>query len=105
MRLFLLLATAVALGATAAHAQYTTYDEFGRPHVHQQAGFAPIVGPKPIGTIKPIDGGQMFKPYKPYEPPKPFTGVHVDADGPFTRGGTFAPQPKRPHKPGELGGF
>jgi len=63
---------------------------------------------QPMQPMKPLsstDGGQMFKPYKPYEPPKPFTGVHVDADGPFTRGGTFAPQPKRPRRPGDPPGL
>ena len=105
MRLILPMALLVTMSATLAQAQVTTYDEFGRPHTHTPPGFAPMQSPRPIGTIKPIDGGQMFKPYKPYEPPKPFTGVHVDADGPFTRGGTFAPQPKRPHRPGEPSGF
>ena len=56
------------------------------------------------GTQKAKEGA-LVNP-KPYEPPKPFTGVHVDANGPFTRGGTFAPQPpKYPRRPGEPPGF
>jgi len=42
MRPVLALATALgtvfAFCASAAHAQYTTYDEFGRPHVHHPSG-------------------------------------------------------------------
>jgi hypothetical protein len=67
MRQFLALAALLSLGGGAAHVQ-----------------FQPI---QPIAPIPPIGAPpktEMFRPYKPPEPIKPFTGQSVYDDGPFS---------------------